>query len=143
MSFAKPIKPFADRENDNARQERMNMCKAHECPNRWSVAPEMLCSAHAHSPPHMWPQITDEQHRHLAARSNRPQNTEPARKVTREEVDRAREALKTFMRGNQTDSKQWARNLKAREQAGEHLSDVQRKMWRAALNERNSSQDDS
>jgi len=143
MSFAKPIKPFADRMNDEAAHDRQTMCKAHECPNRWSVAPDMLCSAHAWSPPHMWPQITDEQHQHLAARSNRPQNTEPARKVTREEVDRARQALKSFIRGNQLEPKQWARNLKDREQAGEHLSDVQRKMWRAALNERNSSQDDS
>jgi hypothetical protein len=143
MSFAKPIKPFADRENDDARQERANMCKAHECPNRWSVAPDMLCSAHAWSPMHLWPQITDEQHRHLASRSNRPQNTEPPRKVTREEVNKARDGLKAFVRGNQLDPKQWARNLKAREQAGEHLSDVQRKMWRAALNERSSSQDDS
>lgn len=143
MSFAKPTKPFADRMNDEAAQERQMMCKAHECPNRWSVSPQMLCSAHAWSSVHLWPQITDEQHRHLAERSNRPHNTEPARKVTREEVHRAREALKAFVRGNQLDPKQWARNLKAREQAGEHLSDVQRKMWRAALNERSSSQDDS
>jgi hypothetical protein len=143
MSFAKPIKPFADRMNDEAAHERQLMCKAHECPNRWSVAPQMLCSAHAWSQPHLWPQITDEQYKKMAERQNQPQGAEPANKVTQDEVEKARQALKNFMRGNQTDYRQWARNLKAREDAGEHLSNLQRKMWRAAINERNSSEDDS
>lgn len=34
------------------------------------------------------------------------------------------------------DSRAWARALRLREQNGEELSDAQRAMWRAALNER-------
>jgi hypothetical protein len=143
MSFAKPSQQFADRVNDEAAHELQSMCKAHQCPNKWSVAPDMLCSAHAWSGRHLWPLITDQQYRNMTERQNRPQNSESSRKVTREEVEKARMALKSFIRGNQIDPKEWAKKLKAREQAGERLNDVQRKMWRAALNERNSSQDDS
>ena len=136
MSFAKPYKPMADRINDEADQDRKTMCQAHECPNRWSVAPQHLCSAHAWSEPHEWPRITDEQYRLMAARQNAPKR-EPgdARPVSREEIQRAREAIRAFAAGQQSDPKGWAKRLKAREQAGEHLSDVQRKMWRAVLHE--------
>lgn len=39
------------------------MCRAHGCPNRWSVTTEAqrnLCSAHMWSEPHHWPRITEE-----------------------------------------------------------------------------------
>lgn len=144
MSFAKPYKPLADRINEDAEQDRKSMCQAHECPNRWSVAPQHLCSAHAWSDPHEWPQITDQQYRLLAARQNQPKR-EPgqSRPVTREEMQRARDSLRAFAAGNQADPKLWAKRLKAREMAGERLSDIQRKMWRAALHEHASSHEDS
>ena len=136
MSFAKPYKPLADRINDEAEQDRKNMCQAHDCPNRWSVAPQHLCSAHAWSDPRDWPRITDEQLQFFAARQRAPK-TEPvaARPVTKQEIDRARQVLRAFAAGEQSDSKAWAKRLKAREHAGERLSDIQRKMWRAALHE--------
>jgi len=40
------------------------MCRVDGCPNRWSVHREgwkPMCSAHAWSDPHLWPQITVEQ----------------------------------------------------------------------------------
>lgn len=144
MSFAKPYKPMADRINDEAEQDRKTMCQAHECPNRWAVSPQHLCSAHAWSDPRDWPAITDQQYRLMAERQNKPKS-EPGqtRPVTREEMQRARDSLRAFASGQQTDHKQWAKRLKAREQAGERLSDIQRKMWRAALHEHATSHEDS
>ena len=136
MSFAKPYKPLADRINEDADQDRKTMCQAHECPNRWSVAPQHLCSAHAWSDPHEWPRITDEQYRLMAARQNAPKRDPgEARPVSREEIQRARDALRAFAAGQQSDPKGWAKRLRDRERAGEHLSDIQRKMWRGVLNE--------
>lgn len=144
MSFAKPYKPDPDRYNDEAEQDRKTMCQAHECPNRWSVAPQYLCGAHAWQETRDWPAITDEQHRLLAARQNR-RKPEPGynRPVSREEMQRARDSLRAFASGHQLDPKQWAKNLKAREKSGERLSDIQRKMWRAALHEHDTSHENS
>lgn len=144
MSFAKPYKPLADRINEDAEQDRKTMCQAHECPNRWTVAPQHLCGAHAWADPREWPQITDQQYRLMAARQNRPK-PEPGqvRPVSREEIQRARDALRAFASGHQADPKLWAKRLKAREMAGERLTDIQRKMWRVALHEHATSHEDS
>lgn len=144
MSFAKPYKPMADRINEDAEQDRKTMCTAHECPNKWSVAPQYLCGAHAWSDPRDWPRITDEQYRILAAKQNSPrQDGGNARPVSRDEIQQARNSLRAFVSGKGVDHKQWARRLKEREQSGERLTDIQRKMWRAALHEHDTSQQDS
>ena len=144
MSFAKPYQPLADRLNDEAEQDRKLMCQAHDCPNRWSVAPQHLCSAHAWTDPREWPQVTEEQYRLFAERQNRPK-PEPRqpRIVTREEIKRARDALRAFAAGNQPDPKRWAKRLKERELAGGRLTELQRKMWREALREHQPSREDS
>ena len=49
-----------DRQIANEANDRSLMCKAHGCPNLWSCDfGEKLCSAHAYSPPHDWPRITE------------------------------------------------------------------------------------
>lgn len=42
-------------------------------------------------------------------------------------------AIRTPAADSSTDKRAWARALKAREEAGERLSPVQREMWRTAL----------
>lgn len=62
--------PFDDqsdpRESQPSQQHTASefMCRVDGCPNRWSVHREgwrQMCSAHAWSDPHLWPQITAEQ----------------------------------------------------------------------------------
>lgn len=123
---------------DDHGQDRALMCRAQGCPNRWSVdaGNGKCCSAHAWSDPHHWPQITQEQ---LDAETDRAMRRQyPAQRIEapRFDIRKLRESigrLAEAMRGNTKAPKLWAHRLKAREQAGEPLSDHQRKAWREAL----------
>lgn len=88
-------------------------CSAHGCPQRWSVDPGRLCSYHAWEDPKNWPRITAD------LRSIGPWELNPKKPVNT-----------TSYPG---DNKAWAKRLRDREQAGEHLSKLQRTMFQAVL----------
>jgi len=107
------------------------MCTAHGCPNPWSVDAEgRFCSAHFRQPPHLWPQITQEQHDYIAMRASR--KAEPAKTPTHAEKRAILAKLRGLRLGADHDSKAWADELESREQSGEMLTSAQRVMWRGA-----------
>jgi hypothetical protein len=67
MSFARlRDKRIADEANGADREQ---MCRASDCPNRWSVHTEgsaPLCSAHRWSEPQDWPAVTEKVKRDVA-----------------------------------------------------------------------------
>jgi|Laugrespbdmm15sn_2_1035079.scaffolds.fasta_scaffold149773_1 hypothetical protein len=130
MSFAKP---FAKRDDDEGAYAAL-MCKAHECPNRWSVSSKMLCGAHAWAEPHNWSMITTRELQSFARRSAPPPPPKPVEPMTMEQKMAVVAKLRDLASPS-TDYKLWARKLKARELAGEKLSNLQQKAWRGALNE--------
>jgi hypothetical protein len=115
--------------------DRDLMCKAHECPNRWSVSSQMLCGAHAWAEPKDWPSITNRELQALARRSA-PKQPDPVKLMSVEEKMEAIANLRQLSSAP-TDYKLWAKKLKAREMDGEILSNLQQKAWRGALNEQN------
>lgn len=117
--------------------DRQTMCRAHECPNRWSVSEGFLCGAHAWSPPEQWHDITSEQMRLFAARqgAERQPRYRPVSTMTEGQRRAAIAKLAEFAKGGVRDAKAWAYRLRDRERNGEQLSGVQRKMWREAIRE--------
>ena len=115
--------------------ERTLMCRASGCPNRWTVdaGNGKCCSAHAWADQHAWPCITQEQIDAETVRALR--NAAPPPPTPRVNVAAARAAIRENLPkiGRGRPSKQWALDLKAREQRGEHLTPAQREMWRAAV----------
>ena len=116
--------------------DRDLMCKAHECPNRWSVSSQMLCGAHAWAEPKNWSMITTRELQAFARRSA-PVEPKPVEPMSMDEKMQAIANL-TKLASAPTDYKLWAKKLKAREMAGEVLSNLQQKAWRGALNEQGS-----
>lgn len=125
---------------EDAEVDQSLMCTANGCPNRWCVdaGNGHLCSAHAWSDRHQWPQITQEQLDAQTARALRQavaQSQPPAQRWTGERKAAVMRRLKAALAACQRDPKAWAKRLKAREEAGEKLGDLQRAAWRAALGE--------
>lgn len=117
---------------DEHETEKGLMCQARECPNRWSVDKgDRLCTAHAWEPPTRWPIVTDIQLNALTRRKEKPP-AEPATKLSNAEKMAILSKLRVQ---TNTNSRQWAYNLKALEADGQQLSAVQKKMWREALRE--------
>jgi len=112
------------------------MCRAYECPNRWSVSSQMLCGAHAWADPKNWSMITTRELQALARRSAPPPPPKPVEPMSMEEKMQAIAKLRDLASPS-TDYKLWARKLKARELTGEKLSNLLQKAWRGALNEQN------
>lgn len=131
----------ADRRTaDDEQAERVLMCSAHGCPNRWSVdGPNgRCCSAHAWEPSHRWPAITEAQQRaaeHRAfERTQRkawPEALQRVRAPTAEERAATSKAL--AIGGSKARGVQWAKRLLVREERGDSLTMAQREMWRDAL----------
>jgi len=94
---------------------RTLMCSAHGCPQRWSVDPGQLCSYHAWAETKDWPRITEDLF------SMGPWELNPKKPVNTTQYP--------------GDTKAWAKRLRDREQAGDHLSKLQRTMWREAIGE--------
>lgn len=117
--------------------DRANMCRAHECPNRWSVSEGYLCSAHAYAPMDKWHDITNEQCRLFAARqgADRQPRYRPVSLMTESQKRATIIKLSEFAKSGNRDPKLWAYKLRDRERNGEQLSGVQKQMWRAVLNE--------
>jgi hypothetical protein len=130
MSFAKP---FIKRDDDEGGYAAL-LCRAHECPNRWSVSNGMLCGAHAWADPKNWSMITTRELQAFARRSAPPPPTKPVEEISMEQKMAYLAKLRDLASPS-TDYKLWARKLKAREEAGEVLSNFQQKAWRGALNE--------
>lgn len=108
-------------------------CGASGCPNRWSVdgGSGRLCSAHAWADAKQWPSITREQQAREADRAMYGSTTSrPVRTVSKAE---ALEKLATLRINEPKDPLDWARKLKARDEAGERLTPAQREMYQAAL----------
>lgn len=108
-------------------------CGATGCPNRWTVdaGAGRLCSVHAWADPKQWPSITREQNAREADRAMYGVTTrKPARLVSKAE---ALEKLETLRINDPKDPLDWARKLKARDEAGERLTPAQREMYQAAL----------
>lgn len=127
---------FAQQKQEE-QDDRATMCRAHECPNRWSVSEGYLCGAHAWSPPEQWHDITNEQLRLFAARQGAEQQPRyrPVSMMTEGQRRAAIAKLSQIAKGTDRDHKAWAYRLRDRERNGEQLSAVQRQMWRDALKE--------
>jgi len=108
------------------------MCAADNCPRRWSVqrgGERGLCSAHAWSDPQKWPQVTQDLHDQDLNKARYHEPPEKPKTATRGE---ALKALRSMRIGN-PDPKAWARMLESRDQSGENLTALQRKMYQEAL----------
>ena len=139
-SLKQKIDEFQQEDDDYNRL----MCSAHNCPMEWTVnMGTPLCSFHAWADKHDWPAITDKLIT-KAALGTMPTFQKVAQKyeqgggstgmVTLEEKQAILLELKKVVQGfGRQDPKAWAYALKAREEAGEQLSPLKRKMWRDAL----------
>jgi hypothetical protein len=121
-------------EQEPTRDERY--CDANGCPNRWSVnISGNLCTAHAWAEPHEWPAITEREQNRCFERQYReqpPAANEPVAPMTaeqkREVINAVREAMKAPV-----NHREWAHKLKARDDAGEPISLLQRAMYEGVL----------
>lgn len=130
MSFAKP---YVQRNDDEGGYAAL-MCKAHECPNRWSVSPQMLCGAHAWVDQKKWSEVTNGELQAFARRSY----TKPAQPLGQPLTMAEKMGIVQKLRDLTSpleDGKAWAKKLKQREADGEILSPLQQKFWRGALRE--------
>ena len=130
MSFAKP---FVKRDDDEGGYAAL-MCKAHECPNRWSVSSKMLCGAHAWADPKTWEMITTGELQAFARRSWPKPPAPEAEPMTNEQKMAVLKYLRDLS-APLNDPRAWAKKLKQREADGEILSMVQQKAWREVLRE--------
>lgn len=105
------------------------MCKAHGCPNRWSVdkGGGGLCSRHAWVDPSKWGEVT----REMAAASSYGTPAFEIKAISDAEKDQIWRRLSEI--GSPNDPKLWARTLQEREKRGDRLSSFQRSAWREAL----------
>ena len=141
MSFADQFASRLEKEHDT----RDLKCRAHDCPNNWSVSTSHLCSAHAWVDPLHWPRITQEQQQLRFQARNESRNERRTSGATSNltSLDKKRILHSMLDAPANPDTKQWARKLKAREQAGEKLSSIQKKFWREALHEPRTSEQDA
>ena len=116
--------------------EQSLMCTAHGCPNRWAVSnggDKGLCSAHAWSDTHLWPQITQEQCDAITGRARfAVAKPAPAYRMTRDEKTERLLAMRDVF-AEKTDPRAWVYALKRREESGERLTFAARELWRAAM----------
>jgi hypothetical protein len=100
------------------------MCSAHGCPNRWSVdaGNGRLCSAHAWSEPHIWPQVTQSQLDVLADRARRSQYVQPpARHVPNGEKLAILRDLRDAVASQPKRRTDWARRIVQRSESGDRV----------------------
>lgn len=132
MSFTEQFARKIEIEHDT----RDLRCRANNCPNNWSVSITHLCTAHAWVDALHWPRITQDQQNALTQRQNEKRFESAATKASPlTSMDKKRLLRGMMDLKPSADGRAWARKLKAREEAGEKLNLVQRKMWREALHE--------
>lgn len=111
------------------------MCAATGCPHRWSVdaGAGRLCSWHAWSDPHYWPQITQERLDAVADKARDQCRDRPATKaLSRAEKTAILTSLRNVLKPRQG-RKDWAQRILDRSRDGEHISQLVLKMARDAL----------
>lgn len=107
------------------------MCKAHGCPNRWSVdlGGGGLCSRHAWVEPSKWGEVTREISAHTSYGT-------PAQEIKSLTQNEKLEILRRLQDVTRNPSRVWAEALRERENSGERLTQFQRSAWREALGTR-------
>lgn len=125
---------------DDEQSERVLMCSAHGCPNRWSVdgPAGRCCSAHAWAPTGQWPGITAQQdaaatQRAFLAAQKGESGDAPAHRTRPASPDEREAIARALQGGAKARGVQWAKRLLVREGKGERLTLAQREMWRDAL----------
>lgn len=113
---------------DSSNAYQALMCKAHGCPNRWSVdlGGGGMCSRHAWVDPSKWGQVT----REMASEASLGYPAAEVRKVSESEK---LEILRRLQNIGRNPSRVWAEALREREQSGERLTPFQKSAWREAL----------
>lgn len=114
------------------------LCSAHGCPMEWSVNfGSRLCTYHAASAPRDWPSVTSGLHSRGLAGSlptfAKRQAWEPLRTGATLTKAEKLEVIKAMKVGVIVEPRDWAYKLKAREEAGEVLSKIQRDAWRQVV----------
>lgn len=114
------------------------LCSVNGCPMEWTVNfGSRLCTYHSASQPRDWPSVTSGLHSRGLAGSlptfAKLQAWEPPR--TGETLTKAEklEVIKAMKVGVIVEPRDWAYKLKAREEAGECLSKIQRDAWRQVV----------
>ena len=104
------------------------MCKAHGCPNRWSVdlGGGGLCSRHAWVDASKWGQVTQE----MASETSFGAPAEMVRELSKSDK---LEILRRLQNLGRNPNRVWAEALREREQSGERLTPFQKSAWREAL----------
>lgn len=114
------------------------MCRAPGCPNRWSVdGPQgRCCSAHAWVSDGQWPQITAQQQDAETQRAwdrQQPQARDRQESLTRQQKVALLQSVRGMFKGSSRGPREWAHELRRREQAGELLPQAVRDAWRSAI----------
>jgi hypothetical protein len=114
---------------DSADSFKSLMCKAHGCPNRWSVdlGGGGLCSRHAWVDPSKWGEVT----REMAVASSYGTPAALVKAVSEAEKEQILRRLSEI--GSPSDPKLWAKALQEREKRGDRLTPFQKSAWREAL----------
>lgn len=119
-------------------------CEAFGCPEIGAISPsnagpadqaKWFCRHHFGETADTWPEIT--RRRRVARDAAEIPEDKPKVEVTPKYIAGVRNELVKFARtfGAAPDKKGWAKKLKARQEAGEHLLPVQEACWRIALRE--------
>lgn len=119
---------------EDAQRDLSLMCSAHGCPNRWSVDPGRLCSAHAWVEPAQWPEVTQQQRDNEAQRAIEAAAPKIGPRYIKPDPVKLRRYLTKLsdgIRNAQRSPLLWAATLKEREEAGAVLTAAQREAWRA------------
>lgn len=119
---------------EDAGISRSLMCGAYGCPNRWSVDPPRMCSAHAWAEPHQWPSITQQQidaETQRAIASSGPKESQRFVTPDPAKLRRYLTRLAQGIRDQQRTPRGWAERLREREEAGERLTPAQKEAWRS------------
>lgn len=117
--------------DNNGQQEDSRsslMCKAHGCPNRWSVdlGGGGLCSRHAWVDPSKWGQVT----REMSSEASLGYPSEVVKELSQNEK---LESLRRLQNIGRNPGLVWAEALREREKSGERLTPFQRAAWKEAL----------
>jgi hypothetical protein len=114
------------------------LCSAHGCPMEWTVNfGSRLCTYHSSSSPRDWPSVTTGLHSRGLVGSlptfAKRQAFEPPRSGKTLTKEEKLEVIKAMKVGVIVQPRDWAYKLKAREEAGECLSKIQRDAWRQVI----------
>lgn len=112
--------------------DRVGRCRAHGCPNIWTTESSQLCRWHSAAEPQHWPGVTESMNTQIALNAIERQKPKPPQhRYTLAEKREILESLRALFTIPGRHPKQWAWDLKARDDAGESLTPMQRTAYRA------------